>query len=284
MVFLRLLILGYNRTIIISINSKQRYEMKITALVENTTRTDDFETEHGLSLYIETANHRILFDMGQSDLFLKNAEKLGIDLKGVDIAILSHGHYDHSGGLVAFLELNKTAPVYLSRFAFEPHYNGSEKYIGIDPNLQDNPRLIYVEDSLVIDEELSLYSQNNKEKHYDLGSFGLNTLEDGVLVPDDFRHEHYLLIKENTKTVVISGCSHKGILDITRWFAPSAIVGGFHFSKLPLDSTLAKYAAILNSYSTHFYTCHCTGVPQYEFMKQYMSKLSYLSTADTIEI
>ncbi len=257
--------------------------MKITALAENTTKTESFDTEHGLSLYIETKNHKILFDMGQSNLFLKNAEKLGIDLKDVDIAILSHGHYDHSGGLAAFLELNKTAPVYLSPFAFEPHLNGSEKYIGMDTSLKDNPRLIYVKDSLVID-ELSLFSQNGKEKLYDLGSFGLNTLENGVLVPDDFRHEQYLLIKEDSKSVLVSGCSHKGILDITRWFEPDILVGGFHFSKLPLNSALREYAAILNSYNTEYYTCHCTGVPQYEFMKQYMDKLLYLSTADTIEI
>ena len=101
--------------------------MKITALVENTTKTEGFEAEHGLSLYIETNKHNIIFDMGQSDLFLKNAGKLGINLENVDIAILSHGHYDHSGGLGAFLELNKIAPVYLSEFAFEHHFNGSEK-------------------------------------------------------------------------------------------------------------------------------------------------------------
>ncbi len=258
--------------------------MRITALAENTTKAEDFDTEHGLSLYIETAQHKILFDIGQSDLFLTNAEKLGINLEDVDIAVLSHGHYDHSGGLKKFLEINKTAPVYLSTYAFDPHLNGSEKYIGMDISLRGNSRLIYVEDSLVIDDELSLFSQNRKDKLYDLGSFGLNTLENGVLVPDDFRHEHYLLIKEKGKTVLISGCSHKGILDIARWFEPDVLVGGFHFSKLPLDHTLKKYASILGSCNTHFYTCHCTGVPQYEFMLQYMKNLSYLSTADTVEI
>lgn len=258
--------------------------MRITALAENTTKTENFYTEHGLSLYIETAKHRILFDMGQSDLFLTNAEKLGINLENVDIAVLSHGHYDHSGGLRKFLEINKTAPVYLSKFAFEPHFNGTEKYIGMDTSLKGHPRLIYVEDSLVIDHELSLFSQNSKNSLFNLGSFGLNTLESGVFVPDDFRHEHYLLIKEKSKSALISGCSHKGILDIARWFEPDVLVGGFHFSKLPLDHTLKEYASILGSYNTQFYTCHCTGVPQYEFMLQYMKNLSYLSTADTIEI
>ena len=87
--------------------------MKITALLENTSEREDMLTEHGLSLYIETQNHTILFDMGQSGLFAKNAAVLGIDLGAVDIAVLSHGHYDHGGGLAVFLEINKTAPVWI---------------------------------------------------------------------------------------------------------------------------------------------------------------------------
>ena len=103
--------------------------MKITALLENTASDCCMLTEHGLSLYIEAQGKKILFDMGQTDLFYKNALTLGIDLAEVDIAILSHGHYDHGGGLEKFLEINKKAPIYVSSRAFEPHYNGKEKYI-----------------------------------------------------------------------------------------------------------------------------------------------------------
>jgi len=99
--------------------------MKITALVENTSCDPDLGAEHGLSLYIETRRQKILFDMGQTDLFVSNAERLGINLSEVDLAVLSHGHYDHGGGLRRFLEINKRATVYLSRYAFEAHYNGT---------------------------------------------------------------------------------------------------------------------------------------------------------------
>ena len=80
--------------------------MKITALLENTTKRPDMSTEHGLSLYIETAGHKILFDMGQTELFSENAAALGIDLEAVDLAVLSHGHYDHGGGLATLYAHN----------------------------------------------------------------------------------------------------------------------------------------------------------------------------------
>ena len=111
--------------------------MKITALLENTTHRTDMKTEHGLSLYIESENLNILFDMGQSANFAENAQKLGIDLSKADIAILSHGHYDHGGGLSEFLKSNDHAPVFIHRDAFLPHYNGTEKYIGLDSSLEN---------------------------------------------------------------------------------------------------------------------------------------------------
>lgn len=258
--------------------------MKITALLENTTNQNDMLIEHGLSLFIETLNHNILFDMGQTELFAKNAKTLNIDLATVDIAILSHGHYDHGGGLKHFLKINKTASVYLSRYAFEPHYNGTEKYIGLDTALKGNDRLFYTDNTTIIDKGLTLYSCNENKRNYNLGSFGLNVVEDDKFVPDDFRHEQYLLIEENEKKVLISGCSHKGIIDITQWFNPDVLIGGFHFSKLPLDKKLKDYGQVLNEFDTEYYTCHCTGKKQFDFMRKYISKLNYLSCGQSIKI
>ena len=84
--------------------------------------------------------------------------------------------------------------------------------------------------------------------------------------------------------MLISGCSHKGILNIAQWFDADAIVGGFHFSKLALDETLANYADILNGCKTDFYTCHCTGKEQFDFMKVRMDRLNYIAAGQTIEI
>lgn len=257
--------------------------MKITALVENTTSDIEFLSEHGLSLYIETNNHKILFDTGQSSLFYENAVKLNIDLSKVDICVLSHGHYDHGGGLSAFLNVNKKATVYVNENSFLDYYNG-DKYIGLEKSLEDNPKIVKISDEFIIDSELSLFSCNNKEKIYELGSFGLSKMSVNNKVDDDFLHEHYLLINEGENKVLISGCSHKGILNIANWFDAKTIVGGFHFSKLNCDEMLKSYAKILSDTGITFYTCHCTGVKQYEYMKAYMENLHYISTADTIEI
>ena len=256
--------------------------MKITALVENTSSCA-LPVEHGLSLYIEANGRKLLFDTGQSGLFADNAEALGVDLGEVEFAVLSHGHYDHGGGLKRFIELNKTAPVYLSKYAFEPHYNG-ERYIGLDKKLAGDRRFIFTDGVYEIADGFTLFSCNDKEKIVDLGSFGLNMESENGLVPDDFRHEHYLLIEENDRRVLISGCSHKGILNIADWFRPDVLVGGFHFVKLAAGNELRTYAEKLDSYDTVYYTCHCTGEAQYGFMKRYMKNLNYISTGMTIEI
>ena len=268
--------------------------------------------------------------MGPDNLFIENAVKLGIDLGQVDLAVLSHGHYDHGGALAKFLEVNNHAPVYLSEKAFRPYYHGPEKYIGLDVSLKGNERLCMgtaeraeleyatcLSESAgsnigqmpgktmcqipgrgyVIGQGLTLYSCNRCERKYNLGSFGLSMVaEDSggqketreelgkLLIPDDFTHEQYLLIEENGKRVLISGCSHKGILDIAEWFEPDVLVGGFHFSKLPLDETLAGYARQLAEHDTLFITCHCTGREQYEYMKKYMPRLEYLCCGESFVI
>lgn len=258
--------------------------MRITALVENTASRQDIGSEHGLSLYIETGEHRILFDTGQTELFAENAERLGIDLSAVDIAVLSHGHYDHGGGLQRFLEINRRAPVYLSRYAFEQHYNGTEKYIGLNPALQENDRLIYTGEEYKIAEGLTLYACNTRQTVHRLDSAGLLLRQNGSFYPEDFRHEQYLLAEEDGRRVLISGCSHKGILNIAEWFSPDVLVGGFHLMKQPIGEALRDCARQLDAYPTAYYTCHCTGAEQFAFMQPLMHDLHYLSAGQTVII
>ena len=258
--------------------------MRITVLLENTKIREDLACEHGLSLYIETGDKRILFDAGQTGAFADNAEKLGIDLKSVDFAVLSHGHYDHSGGLIRFLSLNPTTPIYLSRHAFGPHYNASGKFIGVDPALAESPRLVFVDDYRELAPGLALHS--TLVPRFPTDTCGLTHLEEDILLPEDFRHEQYLLIEEAGNRICISGCSHRGILNIASQFQPDVLIGGFHFMKLDPDSPALTHAAeTLMEYPTVYYTGHCTGESQYTRLKAYMGRqLHRLSTGITFEI
>lgn len=268
--------------------------MKIYSLMENTPFQPEYSAEHGLSLYIETANHKILFDFGQSGAFADNAARLGINLRDVDIAILSHGHYDHGGGISRFLELNDHAPIYLSRHAFEGHYHGPEKYIGINRELADSNRLIFTNDYLKIDDELALYSCNDRCATHAVDSAGLTCKEGESFVPETFLHEQYLTIHErahsdNKRTVLISGCSHKGILNIMEWLHPDVLIGGFHFMKQQISENgnpvLDEAAKVLSEYDTAYYTCHCTGREQFEYLKGKMeTRLHYLASGESIII
>ena len=259
--------------------------MKITCLLENTSALPNILPQHGLSLWLETKNHRILFDMGQTDLFARNADQLGIDLATADIAVLSHGHYDHGGGLDHFLKINTNAPVHLSKHAFGEYYNGEAKYIGLDTALQGHPRLIPTDGQTTLARGLTLYSCNHLPRPNSLGCFGLTQRDaDGNLTDDPFLHEQYLLIEEDGKRILVSGCSHKGILDIVQWFTPDLLIGGFHVSKMPLDQSLLRVVQALNQQKTTYYTCHCTGQEQYAFMKQSMKNLHYLSGGQTITV
>ena len=255
--------------------------MKIVTLMENTSCREDLCCEHGLSLYLETENRKILFDAGQSAAFADNAEKLGVDLKNVAFAVLSHGHYDHSGGLGKFLEVNETAPVYVSRWAFEPHWESDGRYVGVDLSLQANDRIRYVAEETLLAEGITLYRMETAP----MDTAGLLVEENGVRIPDDFRHEQYLLVAEAGKRILISGCSHKGILNIMDAFHPDILIGGFHFMKVTEEAKLAEAAKKLLEYDTVYYTGHCTGQKQYDYLKTVMGeKLHYISTGTVLEL
>lgn len=240
--------------------------MRVVTLVENTACREDLAFEHGLSLYIEACGKKILFDAGQSGAFADNAEKLGIHLKEVDFAVLSHGHYDHGGGLARFLEINKTAPVYLRREAFGGHYNGTAKYIGLDETLKASDRLVFAPDVLEIAPGITLYG-GPMELREKIEPFGLTRLENGVFFPEDFRHEQYLLIEEAGRRFCISGCSHRGVVNIAERFRPDVLIGGFHFQKLVDLDKLEQAAQALLGFPTVYYTGHCTGQRQFDFLK-----------------
>ncbi len=267
--------------------------MLIKVLVENTTLTNDFKSEHGFSLYIETKNKRILFDVGASDLFLENAKKLDVDISKVDYLIISHGHYDHGGGLKTFLRENKKAKVFIHHLAFEKYYarrlNNKLEFIGLDESLKENKQIIFTSNIFNINDEIELFSNVLKKDAPLKSNSGLFKENKGEKIIDKFEHEQNLVIKDEDKTLLITGCAHNGIVNILEHYyqmkgkMPNYVIGGFHlFSRsggMEDFNRIEKIAKYLNKTKAKFYTCHCTGEEPYKILKNIMNdNIDYLST------
>lgn len=274
--------------------------MVIKTLVENESVAEQYCTEHGLSLYIETMQHKLLFDTGASGLFLDNARKMQVDIAGVDLVVISHGHYDHGGGLKTFLQENSQAKVYLHRRAFEKHYakriSGTTFDIGISEELKHNSRVILVDDYLRIDEELELFSAVKGRELYSTANRALLMQDGDQLVEDSWEHEQNLIINENGKLLLVAGCAHNGIVNIVKRMIEIKgrpadwVMGGFHlFNPTSKESEapdlIKAIAAILMETGSQYYTGHCTGLVPYEQLKELMGdKVQYLATGSVVKI
>ena len=278
--------------------------MRIVNLIENTEGRVGCAFAHGLSFYVETEKHKLLVDLGPSDETFKNAEKLGIDLTQVDTVILSHGHYDHSGGIMTFSNINPTSVIYMQESVGEDYYadDGADagdkryRYIGIDKDILNLPQIRRVQGDHSIDDELELFTIRERSHKIPFTNKRLLIRENGEYIRDDFRHEHYLVIHEEDKRILLSGCAHNGILSILDAYYekyvsyPDVVISGFHLMKKTeyTEEELREVTDIgneLKNYPTMFYTCHCTGETAYQIMKEPMGEqLQYVHSGDEVRI
>jgi 7,8-dihydropterin-6-yl-methyl-4-(beta-D-ribofuranosyl)aminobenzene 5'-phosphate synthase len=264
--------------------------MRITALIENQSNCD-LKPIHGLSLYIETEKHKILFDLGPNDTLFENAKKKGVNLENVDIVIISHGHMDHGGALEHFLKINTAAKVFVQRKAFEPHYSRFLCFnfnVGLKEELKNNKQIIMLDGDYLIDNELQLFVVPQTKKCYSNANNALYT-KDGK---DDFMHEQNLLIREK-KNVLVMGCGHAGVVNILERARDSKLeycVGGYHVfnpmtKRTVSEALLDEIADEMKKYKgIQFYTCHCTGKKAYNYLCNKMENMNYLSCGETIVI
>lgn len=273
--------------------------MIIKVLSENTAVSTEFKSEHGLSLYIETGKHKVLFDTGASGIFLENAERLGVNIEEVDIAVISHGHSDHGGGLVPFLNRNSKAPVYMHPKAFGKYYYSNPdgiEFVGLEEKLRGNKRIIPTTDAFLIDQGLELLPDAYGHELLSLSNRKLMMEKEGFIVQDDFGHEQNLVITENGKAVLITGCAHNGIVNIVnKYFSvkksyPDICIGGFHLSnpstgKSEDETLIREIGERLNKTGSKYYTCHCTGTEGFRQLKDVMGdSIDYLAAGGILEI
>ena len=244
--------------------------MKIVTLIENLVYQQGLVAEHGLAIYIETGSRKILFDTGQSGSFIQNAQKLGITIEDIDILVLSHGHYDHTGGLYPFLEKNSKAKVYAKNGVFTPKYSGTNRFIGTLRNeklLKD--RFICIETITEIAENVfimpEIFIHNSLDTHYK----GMLKKVGNEFVPDEFDDELFLVLKQNDRINIVTACSHRGITNIcttaTEQFKlpVGLILGGFHTKNCTADQyqQITDYFRQIQPQSIG--VCHCTGIEKY---------------------
>lgn len=260
--------------------------MRVAVLLENKAVRPGLRERHGLSLYLETDRHRVLFDMGPDDSFLENAACLGIHLEEVDTAVLSHGHHDHGGGLEAFLRVNAAAPVYIRPEALGEFYSlrdsGPHHRISLPASVRGLDRLVETGPVHRLDDELTLFS--DVRGNITLGANRrLKRLQDGQLVQDTFRHEQNLLVTSGGKAVLFAGCAHSGILAILDRCRellgrdPDVVLGGFHLYSPGTGETEPK--AVVQEIGRYlaerpavYYTGHCTGGAAFRQLEEVLGR------------
>lgn len=274
--------------------------MKIAVLLENTACAGGIGAAHGLSLYLETPGHKLLFDMGPNAAFAENAQAMGVDLGAVDTAVLSHGHYDHAGGLDLFCRRNSAAGIYVQAAALAPCWSagkGEPRYIGVPRSgLAHRDRFILCRGDRRIDGELFLFSSVTGEAFPTAANRTLLMEGPEGLVPDTFAHEQDLLVTAEGKAVLIAGCAHRGIVNILRRCeellgrSPDYLFAGFHLhdpatGRPEPEALLRAVAEELAARPTRYFTGHCTGEAAYGVLKERLGdQLSHMGGGMTFAL
>lgn len=266
--------------------------MRIVTLVEDSEGCTGCGAEHGLSLYIETERHVLLMDTGASDLFAVNADKLGIDLTRVDTVVLSHGHYDHAGGILSFVQRNPKAPIYMQDSAGGEFYH-NDRYIGIDKRIAALPQLRRIHGDSRMDEELSLFSGIRGRRLWPQSNRKLSQHIGDRVIQDTFAHEQCLVLHQKDLSVLLSGCAHNGILNVLDSYRqrygsnPDVVISGFHMKQKDYTEqdlqNMRETAWELRRMNTVFYSGHCTGAVALEQMKPILGdQLRELHSGETV--
>ena len=251
--------------------------MKWTVISDNRSNDSRLSTEHGLSIFLETGQNKILLDTGASDAFVRNAELLGIDLSEVDYVFISHGHSDHAGGLRYLLEHNQKAEVIVSPDAMSGKFfskRGNLHSITTEWPETGDERLILTDHTREVADGIHVIAHIPQIHPMPKGNQNLFVQDgNGEYVADDFRHELALY----TDGLLFTGCAHSGLENILAAcpYPVKSVVGGFHLlDGQETDDEIKALAQRLkaNYPNTQFYTSHCTGDHVFEVMKNGMGK------------
>ena len=249
--------------------------ISITTLVENTVAQSGTHLigEHGLSFLVETENHKILFDTGQKLALCHNTSVMGISLGEIDSVVLSHGHYDHTGGLQCLLEHYRNFTLYAHPNVFNEKIKGASdkyKYIGIpvEKNLLDKKKVRLILDKKPVQLSSRVMTTGEIPLENDFEEVGSTFFlkKDSGIVADTLNDEQALILETDNGLVVLVGCSHRGVIntiehviELTGEDKIHALMGGLHLQKAS-GSKLKKIIDHLHHYELKkIGVGHCTG-------------------------
>lgn len=262
--------------------------LTLTIIIENHVIKPKLKAEHGWSIIVEKDDQKILFDCGQSSQIISNANKLNINLNDLNKIVLSHGHYDHTGGLLSILKVIKNnIKVFANPDIFEKKYKVTKKkikkYIGFpfNRNIYEKNRAKFVlgKKELNLGNDIYLTGQIERNNNFEKVENTFIKKENDIFIHDNINDDISMFIDLPKGLVLILGCAHSGIINViehiknlTKKDNFLAIIGGFHLdgrNKKYIEKTLIE----LNKYKIKsIFPAHCTGLENYYRLKKIFGK------------
>jgi 7,8-dihydropterin-6-yl-methyl-4-(beta-D-ribofuranosyl)aminobenzene 5'-phosphate synthase len=247
--------------------------MRIVILADNVAGPRGLLAEHGLSLWIETRDHRVLFDTGQGLALAHNAQALGIPLARADAVVLSHGHYDHTGGLATVLSGRRGLPVYAQPEAMSPRYarrDGEAREIGMPATarkaLTQRGAFRSSRAPLPVCGGVRLSGSIPRLTDFE-GEAGTFFLDEEGREPDPLADDQAAFVETSAGTVVLLGCAHAGVVNTLRQVETlssgpiHAVIGGMHLAAASPERIGATVRVLSERGVKRVVPCHCTGLP-----------------------
>lgn len=268
----------------------------ITTLVNNSA-PDNLQSEHGLSFWIEFEGRHILFDTGQSDIIIKNAKLLNINLASAEAIVLSHGHYDHTGGVPAVVNIARKVNIYSHPEALKPKFgrkNNKTKTIGMPDSskqvvlrLAGNKKIILTKTPTEVSKGFFVTGEIPRKTNFE-DTGGDFFVDENCCKADNLPDDQAAYFKTDKGLVVLLGCAHAGVVNTLDYIVKLtgekriyAVMGGMHLLHASSERIDRTIEAMKKYDVQEIGLAHCTGDNAMEKLKKAFSEQSFECSVGT---